>query len=195
MRALNPSAPFTTFLPSTLSRGSKTQSLLCLSKSKSTVHFDFLASSSAAPFKSLVPLRYSVPAYSSKDLSSPVHDSSAASVVSSSGKSQKNRLRDGETLYGLFLLSFSATLAKIAGLAGDDFVLVDMEHDPSRITEAFHCMRALAATRIKSLIPNPRRHQTSTNLRRRHLSAHHILILTTNEGESSASRSLPAARL
>ncbi|CAI0408856.1 unnamed protein product [Linum tenue] len=157
MRALNPSAPFTTFLPSTLSRGSKTQSLLCLSKSKSksTVHFDFLASSSAAPFKSLAPLRYSVPACSSEDLSSPVHDSSAASVVSSSGKSLKNRLRDGETLYGLFLLSFSPTLAEIAGLAGYDFVLVDMEHGPGGITEALHCMRALAATRTPAILRLP----------------------------------------
>ncbi|CAL1373679.1 unnamed protein product [Linum trigynum] len=161
MRALNPSAPFTTFLPSTVSRGSKTQSLLCLSKSKSkststsTVHFDFLASSSAAPFKSLAPLRYSAPPCSSEDLSSPVHDSSAASVVSSSGKSLKNRLRDGETLYGLFLLSFSPTLAEIAGLAGYDFVLVDMEHGPGGITEALHCMRALAATRTPAILRLP----------------------------------------
>ena len=37
--------------------------------------------------------------------------------------SLKSRLRNGETMYGLFLLSFSPTFAEIAGLSGYDFVL------------------------------------------------------------------------
>ncbi|XP_019057756.1 PREDICTED: uncharacterized protein LOC104815209 [Tarenaya hassleriana] len=60
-------------------------------------------------------------------------------------KSLKSCLRDGETLYGLFLLSFSPEMAEIAALAGYDFIIVDMEHGPGGIREALTCMRAIEA--------------------------------------------------
>ncbi|KAJ8497500.1 hypothetical protein OPV22_008052 [Ensete ventricosum] len=69
--------------------------------------------------------------------------------------SLKSRLAAGETLYGLFLLSASPTLAEIAGLAGYDYVVVDMEHGPGGISDALPCLRALAATRTPAVLRLP----------------------------------------
>ncbi|XP_021757740.1 uncharacterized protein LOC110722757 [Chenopodium quinoa] len=67
----------------------------------------------------------------------------------------KTRLKNGETLYGLFLCSFSPTLAEIAGLAGYDFVVVDMEHGYGGIPEALTCLRSLAATGTPAILRLP----------------------------------------
>ncbi|KAK1408973.1 hypothetical protein QVD17_41176 [Tagetes erecta] len=67
----------------------------------------------------------------------------------------KSRLKNGDTLYGLFLLSFSPTLAEIAGLSGYDFVVVDMEHGPGGITGALSCLHALAASGTPAIIRLP----------------------------------------
>lgn len=75
--------------------------------------------------------------------------------ISTSPQTLKSRLHNGETLYGLFLLSFSPTLAEIAGLSGYDFVVVDMEHGPGGISEALSCLRALAATQTPAIIRLP----------------------------------------
>ncbi|XP_038988033.1 2-keto-3-deoxy-L-rhamnonate aldolase-like [Phoenix dactylifera] len=64
----------------------------------------------------------------------------------------KSRLVAGKTLYGLFLLSSSPTLAEIAGLAGYDYVVVDMEDGSSGIAEALPCLRALAAARTPAIL-------------------------------------------
>jgi 2-keto-3-deoxy-L-rhamnonate aldolase RhmA len=70
-------------------------------------------------------------------------------------KTLKSRLHNGETLYGLFLLSFSPTFAEIAGLCGYDFVIVDMEHGPGGISNALSCIHALAATGTPAIIRLP----------------------------------------
>lgn len=67
----------------------------------------------------------------------------------------KPRLAAGETLYGLFLMSSSPTLAEIAGLAGYDFVVIDLEHGPGGISDALPCIRALAATHTAAIIRVP----------------------------------------
>ncbi|KAK7243840.1 hypothetical protein RIF29_38652 [Crotalaria pallida] len=67
----------------------------------------------------------------------------------------KARLRNGETLYGIFLLSFSPTLAEISGFAGYDFVVVDMEHGHGGISEALPCLQALAAANTAAIIRVP----------------------------------------
>lgn len=87
-------------------------------------------------------------------ISAAVSSSSPSSAVSSR-QTLKSRLRNGETLYGLFLLSFSPTLAEIAGLAGYDFLVVDMEHGPGGITEALHCLRVLAGTGTAAILRLP----------------------------------------
>ncbi|XP_063946647.1 uncharacterized protein LOC108210649 [Daucus carota subsp. sativus] len=81
--------------------------------------------------------------------------SSSSSPFLSAPATLKTRLRGGETLYGLFLLSFSPTLAEISGLAGYDFVVVDMEHGPGGVSDALPCLRALAATATPAIIRVP----------------------------------------
>jgi 2-keto-3-deoxy-L-rhamnonate aldolase RhmA len=71
------------------------------------------------------------------DLISPV-----ASDILAPAPSLKARLAAGDTFYGLFLLSFSPTLAELAAFAGYDYVVVDMEHGPGGIPEALACLRA-----------------------------------------------------
>lgn len=70
-------------------------------------------------------------------------------------KTLKARLYDGDTLYGLFLLSFSPTLAEISGLAGYDFVVVDVEHGHGGISQALPCLQALSATHTPTILRLP----------------------------------------
>uniref|UniRef100_A0A5B7BJ46 HpcH/HpaI aldolase/citrate lyase domain-containing protein n=1 Tax=Davidia involucrata TaxID=16924 RepID=A0A5B7BJ46_DAVIN len=84
-----------------------------------------------------------------------ISDHAAAATSSSDLPSLKARLKNGETLYGLFLLSFSPTLAEIAGHAGYDFVLVDMEHGHGGVSTALPCLHALAATRTPAVLRLP----------------------------------------
>ena len=58
----------------------------------------------------------------------------------------KERLKNGERLYRAFSLSFSPVVAEILGWAGNDFVVVDMEHDPSETMAALPILQALAST-------------------------------------------------
>ncbi|KAJ8618108.1 hypothetical protein MRB53_014294 [Persea americana] len=67
----------------------------------------------------------------------------------------KSRLAGGETLYGIFLLSFSPTIAEIAGLAGYDFAVVDMEHGHGGVSSALPCLHALAATGTPAILRLP----------------------------------------
>lgn len=76
-------------------------------------------------------------------------------MASLSTKTLKDRLNNGETLYGLFLVSFSPTLAEISSHAGYDFVVVDMEHGHGGISEALTCLRALAATQTPGILRLP----------------------------------------
>uniref|UniRef100_A0A804QUU7 HpcH/HpaI aldolase/citrate lyase domain-containing protein n=1 Tax=Zea mays TaxID=4577 RepID=A0A804QUU7_MAIZE len=78
--------------------------------------------------------------------------SAAASDLLSPAPSLKSRLADGDTLYVLFLLSFSRTLA---ALAGYDYVVVDMEHGLGRIPEALACLRVLDAARTPAVLCLP----------------------------------------
>ncbi|KAL5670570.1 hypothetical protein ACJX0J_022791, partial [Zea mays] len=81
--------------------------------------------------------------------------SAAASDLLSPAPSLKSRLADGDTLYVLFLLSFSRTLAELAALAGYDYVVVDMEHGLGGIPEALACLRALDAARTPVVLCLP----------------------------------------
>ncbi|KAK4349708.1 hypothetical protein RND71_032463 [Anisodus tanguticus] len=77
-----------------------------------------------------------------------------------SGGTLKTRLKNGETLYGIFLLSFSPTLAEIAGLAGYDFAVVDLEHGHGDISDALPCLHALAATCTPAILRIPESNST-----------------------------------
>uniref|UniRef100_A0A2P2QU83 Uncharacterized protein MANES_11G125600 n=1 Tax=Rhizophora mucronata TaxID=61149 RepID=A0A2P2QU83_RHIMU len=126
----------------------KAETLFSISKSKpfNVRRLNLTTAAAGGSFPYLAPLKYSP---------SPFDPSPVDPIFATSAKSLKSRLRDGETLYGLFLLSFSPTLAEIAGLSGYDFVVVDMEHGPGGITEALYCLHALAATRTPAILRLP----------------------------------------
>ncbi len=58
-------------------------------------------------------------------------------------KGIKKRLRDGETLIGCWLNLGSALTAEIVGLAGFDWVLIDLEHGVGNEKDALHQLQAL----------------------------------------------------
>ncbi|XP_022761981.1 uncharacterized protein LOC111307908 [Durio zibethinus] len=70
-------------------------------------------------------------------------------------KTLKARLNNGDTLYGLFFMSFSPTLAEISALAGYDFVVIDMEHGHGGISQALPCLQALSATQTPTILRLP----------------------------------------
>ncbi|GFS44465.1 phosphoenolpyruvate carboxylase family protein [Actinidia rufa] len=107
--------------------------------------------SSASIFKTLK--SSSLPVTHLRSSTTPI--TSDLSPTSAAPQSLKSRLKNGETLYGLFLLSFSPTLAEIAGLAGYDFVIVDMEHGHGGVADALPCLHALAATRTAAILRLP----------------------------------------
>ncbi|XP_027189066.2 uncharacterized protein, partial [Cicer arietinum] len=90
-------------------------------------------------------------------LKSSFSDDTTTSITttSPSHRNLKSRLRSGETLYGLFLLTFSPTLAEIAGLSGYDFVVIDMEHGHGGISETLPCLHALAASGTPAILRVP----------------------------------------
>jgi 2-keto-3-deoxy-L-rhamnonate aldolase RhmA len=61
-------------------------------------------------------------------------------------KGLKRRLRDGETLLGCFLNLGSALTAEIAGRAGFDFVVIDLEHGSGGEGDVLGQLQALEAT-------------------------------------------------
>ncbi|XP_031093345.1 uncharacterized protein LOC115998038 [Ipomoea triloba] len=128
--------------------------------SLSTLKKSFISSSSPTP--SFLPFTPSKPkSLSLTTLNSNLKrrfsllQSSAAASTPVAPQTLKSRLRNGETLYGIFLLSFSPTLAEIAGLAGYDFAVVDMEHGHGGISDALPCLHALAATRTPAILRIP----------------------------------------
>ncbi|CAL5206694.1 unnamed protein product [Lathyrus oleraceus] len=82
-------------------------------------------------------------------------DTITTTTSSPSYRNLKARLRSGETLYGIFLLTFSPTLAEIAGLSGYDFVVIDMEHGHGTISDTLPCLHALAASQTAAIIRVP----------------------------------------
>jgi hypothetical protein len=82
-------------------------------------------------------------------------------------KSLKSCLRNGETLYGLFLLSFSPTFAEIVGLFRYNFVFVDMEHGQGGISDTFSCLHALAATSTLAILRLPESSATWVRIRKK----------------------------
>ncbi|XP_028767095.1 uncharacterized protein LOC114724806 [Neltuma alba] len=143
---------------SSLSSILRNPQLLAPSKFK----FTPLTSSSPSSFPLHCPKPISI---STRSSVSPIPKSLADGTASSSSltsnyplsspKNLKSRLQSGESLYGLFLLTFSPTIAEIAGLAGYDFVVVDMEHGHGGISDALPCLHALAAAGTAAILRVP----------------------------------------
>ncbi|KAJ0968425.1 hypothetical protein J5N97_025342 [Dioscorea zingiberensis] len=103
------------------------------------------------------PNSISISISTSRPLPSPLKYSTSPSELAAARPAGilKPRLAAGEVLYGLFLMSSSPTLAEISGLAGYDYVVVDLEHGPGGISDALPCLRALAATGTPAIIRVP----------------------------------------
>ncbi|CAN6914370.1 unnamed protein product [Brassica oleracea] len=80
--------------------------------------------------------------------------SSATSSIQTK-KSLKSRLREGENLYGLFLLSLSPEIAEIAAFSGYDFIIIDLEHGAGGIREAINSIRAIEAGGCSAVVRVP----------------------------------------
>ncbi|KAK4601213.1 hypothetical protein RGQ29_010683 [Quercus rubra] len=78
----------------------------------------------------------------------------ASSATPQTLRARLNKANE-EPLLGLFCISFSPTLAEIAGHAGYDFVVIDMEHGHGGISDALPCLQALAATQTPAILRIP----------------------------------------
>ena len=58
----------------------------------------------------------------------------------------KHALREGRTLFGAWLMSGSPATAEALGVAGFDFLVVDMEHTPVETHQMIDILRAIAGT-------------------------------------------------
>jgi len=67
-------------------------------------------------------------------------------------KKLKARLAEGETLHGCWLNLGSSLTAEIAGLAGFDWVLVDLEHGMGNEQDLIHQLQAIRATPAVPLV-------------------------------------------
>lgn len=62
----------------------------------------------------------------------------------------KNRLKEGECVYGPFMKSTDPAFVEVAGYSGFDFVILDMEHGPATFSELQNLIRA---ARLANIIP------------------------------------------
>lgn len=76
-------------------------------------------------------------------------------IVQGGSITLKERLRNGEQLYGAFSVSFSPVVAEILGWSGYDFVVVDMEHGPGDTMAALPILQALASTGTPAILRIP----------------------------------------
>lgn len=67
-------------------------------------------------------------------------------------RSLAERMRDGECVYGLFVFSPDPAHTELAGLAGFDFVIVDLEHAPLGIADVLAHVRAAAGAGLSVIV-------------------------------------------
>lgn len=64
----------------------------------------------------------------------------------------KERLKNGETVFGPFVRMNSPAIMEILGYAGFDFAIVDLEHGPMSYSEAENMVRAARSSEITPII-------------------------------------------
>lgn len=67
-------------------------------------------------------------------------------------KNLKKRLKEGETLHGCWLNTGSSLTAEIVGLAGFDWVLIDLEHGAGSEQDLLHQLQALEHTPTAAIV-------------------------------------------
>ena len=68
---------------------------------------------------------------------------------------QMLRASGGHPPLGTWLVSASAIVAEAVGCAGFDWVVIDMEHGPSEVTDVTHILQALAGTKTVPVVRVP----------------------------------------
>jgi 4-hydroxy-2-oxoheptanedioate aldolase len=67
----------------------------------------------------------------------------------------RQRLADGETMVGLWVVSGSPLVAEIVGAAGADWIIVDAEHSPNAVPSVVEQLRALEAAPVFTVVRTP----------------------------------------
>src|SRR6185436_9265276 len=67
-------------------------------------------------------------------------------------KNLKRRLKQGETLHGCWLNLGSSVTAEIVGMAGFDWVLIDLEHGAGTEKDVLHQLQALEHTPATAVV-------------------------------------------
>ena len=67
----------------------------------------------------------------------------------------KNKIKNGETVFGPFARINSPAVVEIVGYSGFDFVIIDMEHGPLSYSEAENMVRAASLSGITPVIRVP----------------------------------------
>jgi 2-dehydro-3-deoxyglucarate aldolase/4-hydroxy-2-oxoheptanedioate aldolase len=67
----------------------------------------------------------------------------------------KRALREGRTLFGAWLMSGAASTAEALGIAGFDFLVVDMEHTPLETQQMIDMLRAISGTSASAVVRLP----------------------------------------
>lgn len=67
----------------------------------------------------------------------------------------KQKLRDGRSVFGPFMMIPDATVAEIVAAAGFDFLLFDMEHGPATLETVENCLRACELQGTVGLVRTP----------------------------------------
>jgi 4-hydroxy-2-oxoheptanedioate aldolase len=87
----------------------------------------------------------------------------------------KKRLKDGETLFGTWMVIPSPTLAEVFGSAGMDFIIIDQEHGPITFETAQNMVRAAEVSNMTPLLRVPSNDE-STILRGLEIGSHGIVV-------------------
>lgn len=91
----------------------------------------------------------------------------------------KERMQNGETVYGLFINSVSSIAVEVAGLSGYDFVLIDSEHGPSDVLDNRELIMAAEYRGTVPFVRIPNKLQSSV-LKTLDVGAHGILVPQVN---------------
>lgn len=73
-------------------------------------------------------------------------------MIEQNGPSLARRLQAGDCVYGIFVFSPDPAHTEIAGLAGFDFAIVDMEHAPLGFRDIQNHVRAATAAGISAVV-------------------------------------------
>ena len=97
----------------------------------------------------------------------------------------KERMANGETVYGIFLNSGSTVLTEVIGLVGFDFVLIDSEHGPTGVLENRELIQAAEYRDVVPVVRVPNG-MSDTILKMLDVGAHGILVPHINTAEEAA---------